>query len=109
MVGSANRARRPARVAIDAVALASADAADAAGAPIEAALSRTIAGRALAATGEKDRAVAQLQHAAAALGACGAWRYRQGADENCESSAITSTGAPGQAPPAGGKRHRRRS
>jgi len=61
-------------------ALASADAADAAGAPIEAALSRTIAGRALAETGEKERAVAELQRAAAALDACGAWRYRQGAE-----------------------------
>ena len=61
-------------------ALASADAADAAGAPIEAALSRTIAGRALAQTGEKDRAVAELQCAAAALDACGAWRYRQSAE-----------------------------
>jgi DNA-binding NarL/FixJ family response regulator/tetratricopeptide (TPR) repeat protein len=61
-------------------ALASADAADAAGAPIEAALSRTIAGRALAGTGEKDRAVAELQHAAAALDACGACRYRQSAE-----------------------------
>jgi DNA-binding CsgD family transcriptional regulator len=61
-------------------ALASADAADAAGAPIEAALSRTIAGRALAETGEKDRAVAELQRAAAALDACGAWRYRQSAE-----------------------------
>jgi len=62
-------------------ALASADAADAAGAPIEAALSRTIAGRALAETGEKDRAVAELQRAAAALDACGAWRYRQSAEQ----------------------------
>jgi len=61
-------------------ALASAAAADAAGAPIEAALSRTIAGRALAETGERDRAVAELQRAAAALGACGAWRYRQSAE-----------------------------
>jgi ATP/maltotriose-dependent transcriptional regulator MalT len=61
-------------------ALASADAADAAGAPIEAALSRTIAGRALAETGEKDHAVAELQRAAAALDACGAWRYRQSAE-----------------------------
>jgi ATP/maltotriose-dependent transcriptional regulator MalT len=57
-------------------ALASAVAAEAAGAPIEAALSRTIAGRALAETGDKDRAVAELQHAAAALDACGARRYR---------------------------------
>jgi DNA-binding NarL/FixJ family response regulator len=61
-------------------ALASADAADAVGAPIEAALSRTIAGRALAETGERDRAVAEFQRAAAALDACGAWRYRQSAE-----------------------------
>jgi ATP/maltotriose-dependent transcriptional regulator MalT len=61
-------------------ALASAGAADAVGAPIEAALSRTMAGRALAETGEKDRAVAELQRAAAALDACGAWRYRQSAE-----------------------------
>jgi ATP/maltotriose-dependent transcriptional regulator MalT len=61
-------------------ALASADAADTAGAPIEAALSRTLAGRALAEAGEKDRAVAELQRAAAALDACGAWRYRQSAE-----------------------------
>ncbi len=61
-------------------ALASADAAEAAGAPIEAALSRTIAGRALAETGEKDRAVAELQCAAAVLDACGARRYRQSAE-----------------------------
>jgi ATP/maltotriose-dependent transcriptional regulator MalT len=61
-------------------ALASASAADAVGAPIEAALSRTIAGRALAESGERNRAVAELQHAAAALDACGAWRYRQSAE-----------------------------
>jgi len=58
-------------------ALASAETAAAVGAPIEAALSRTIAGRALAESGEKDRALAELQRAAAALDACGAWRYRQ--------------------------------
>jgi ATP/maltotriose-dependent transcriptional regulator MalT len=61
-------------------ALASADAADAAGAPIEAALSRTIAGRAFAETGEKDRAVAELQRAAAQLDACGARHYRDQAE-----------------------------
>jgi ATP/maltotriose-dependent transcriptional regulator MalT len=61
-------------------ALASAAAADAAGAPIEAALSRAIAGRALAETGDKDRAVAELQRAASALDACGAQRYRQSAE-----------------------------
>jgi len=61
-------------------ALAAAHTAEAAGAPIEAALSRTIAGRALAETGDKDHAVAELQRAAAALEACGACRYRQGAE-----------------------------
>jgi hypothetical protein len=42
-------------------ALASAEAAHQAGAPIESALSRTLAARALALAGELDRAVAQLQ------------------------------------------------
>ena len=46
------------------------------GAPIEAALSRTLAGRALAQAGQSDRAVAELQRAAAAFDACGALRYR---------------------------------
>lgn len=49
-------------------------------APIEAALSRTLAGRALAQTGEHDRAVAELQSAAAALEACGALRWRAEAE-----------------------------
>ncbi len=53
-------------------ALAAVAGADEVGAPIEAALSRTLAGRALALTGERDRAVTELQHAAAALEACGA-------------------------------------
>ncbi len=48
-------------------ALASAAAADEAGAPVEAALSRTLAGRALAEAGERDRAAAELQRAAAAF------------------------------------------
>ena len=61
-------------------ALASADAADAAGAPIEAALSRVIAGRALAQDGQSDRAVAELQRAATAFEACGALRYRDSAE-----------------------------
>jgi ATP/maltotriose-dependent transcriptional regulator MalT len=61
-------------------ALASADAAGAVGAPIEAALSRTVAGRALAETGYRESAVAELQRAAAALEACGAHRYRQSAE-----------------------------
>ena len=54
--------------------------ADEVGAPIEAALSRTLAGRALAQTGEADRAVSELQHAAAALEACGALRWRDEAE-----------------------------
>jgi DNA-binding NarL/FixJ family response regulator len=50
------------------------------GAPIEAALSRTLAGRALAQASEADRAVSELQHAAAALEACGALRWRAEAE-----------------------------
>ena len=61
-------------------ALASADAAQEVGAPIEAALSRTLAGRALAQAGQNDRAVAELQRAAAAFDACGALRYRESAE-----------------------------
>jgi ATP/maltotriose-dependent transcriptional regulator MalT len=61
-------------------ALASADAAQEVGAPIEGAHSRTLAGRALAEAGESDRAVAELQRAAAAFDACGALRYRDGAE-----------------------------
>jgi DNA-binding NarL/FixJ family response regulator len=61
-------------------ALLAAAGADEVGAPIEAALSRTLAGRALALTGERDRAVTELQHAAAALEACGALRWRDEAE-----------------------------
>jgi DNA-binding NarL/FixJ family response regulator len=61
-------------------ALASADAVQEVGAPIESALSRTLAGRALAQAGQSDRAVAELQRAAAAFDACGALRYRDGAE-----------------------------
>jgi DNA-binding CsgD family transcriptional regulator len=61
-------------------ALGSAAAAEEAGAPIESALSRTLAGRALAQAGERDRAIAELQRAAAALDACGALRYRDEAE-----------------------------
>jgi hypothetical protein len=48
--------------------------------PVEAALARTIAGKALAQTGERDRAVQQLQQAAAELHRCGAVRYRDAAE-----------------------------
>jgi DNA-binding NarL/FixJ family response regulator len=61
-------------------ALASAAAADEAGAPVEAALSRTLAGRALAQTDERDRAATELQHAARAFERCGALRYRNEAE-----------------------------
>ena len=61
-------------------ALASAEAAHAVGAPVEEALSRTLAGRALAQAGRTDRAIAELRRAAAAFEACGALRYRQGAE-----------------------------
>jgi DNA-binding NarL/FixJ family response regulator len=71
-------AGNPARAAE--LALGSAASATEAGAPIEAALSRTLAGRALAQVGERDRAVAELQHAAAELETCGAVRYRDAAE-----------------------------
>jgi ATP/maltotriose-dependent transcriptional regulator MalT len=61
-------------------ALASATAADAVGAPIEAALSRTLAGRALASAGQAERAVAELQNAAATFDRCGAYFYRADAE-----------------------------
>ena len=61
-------------------ALASAALADAVGAPIEAGLARTTAGRALAHLGEHDRAVALLEQAATELGSCGAVRYRDAAE-----------------------------
>jgi DNA-binding NarL/FixJ family response regulator len=55
-------------------------AADAAGAPIEAALSRTLLGRALALAGQPERAVDELRRAAASLDACGAAHYRERAE-----------------------------
>jgi DNA-binding NarL/FixJ family response regulator len=62
------------------LALRSAAAAEDAGAPIEAALSRTLAGRALAQAEQEDAAAVELQHAAAGLDACGAVRYRNEAE-----------------------------
>jgi DNA-binding NarL/FixJ family response regulator len=61
-------------------ALASADAAEEVGAPIESALSRMLVGRALGHAGQRERAVAELQRAAAAFDACGALRYRDSAE-----------------------------
>lgn len=57
-------------------ALASAGAAEQAGAQVEAARSRTLAGRALAAAGDRDPAIAELEQAHELLSRCGAWRYR---------------------------------
>jgi ATP/maltotriose-dependent transcriptional regulator MalT len=62
------------------LALASADAAHSAGAPIEEALSRLLAGRGLAQAGRSDEAVVELGHAAAGFDACGALRYRAAAE-----------------------------
>ena len=56
-------------------ALASAEAAEEAGALLEAARSRILAGRALAAADERSRAIAELQSAHEQLLACGALRY----------------------------------
>jgi DNA-binding CsgD family transcriptional regulator len=46
----------------------------------ESALSRTLAGQALARAGQSDRAVSELQRATATFDACGALRYRDGAE-----------------------------
>ena len=61
-------------------ALMSATSADEVGAPIEAALSRTLAGRALAQAGRRDCATAELKRAVAELDRCGALRYRNEAE-----------------------------
>jgi DNA-binding NarL/FixJ family response regulator len=50
------------------------------GAPVEAALSRTLAGQALARAGDVDRAVEELERAAAVLDECGARRHRDAAE-----------------------------
>jgi ATP/maltotriose-dependent transcriptional regulator MalT len=61
--------------ALDSAALAAE-----AGAPVEAAISRTLAGHALAAAGRRDEALELLKRAAAELEACGALRYRDEAE-----------------------------
>jgi len=80
--------RAAAAVALDAgdaeraaeLALGSARIADDAGGPIEAALSRILAGRALARAGDRERASKELQRAATATDAVGAVRYRDEAE-----------------------------
>ena len=62
------------------LALASAEAGDGAGVVVEAALSRTLAGRALAEAGDQNRAVAELEKAANAFESCGSARYRAEAE-----------------------------
>jgi ATP/maltotriose-dependent transcriptional regulator MalT len=61
-------------------ALAAAAVADEVGAPIEAALSRTLAGQALGQAGQGERAAEELRRAAAELDAYGALRYRDHAE-----------------------------
>jgi ATP/maltotriose-dependent transcriptional regulator MalT len=61
-------------------ALTAATAADELGAPIDAALARILAGRALARAGDQDSAVVELRRAAAALDGYGALRYRDEAE-----------------------------
>jgi ATP/maltotriose-dependent transcriptional regulator MalT len=63
-------------------ALASAAVADEVGAPVEAALSHALAGRALAQAGEGARAIEELERAASAFDACGAMRYRDEAERD---------------------------
>ena len=62
------------------LALGSAEAAQSVGVIVEAALSRTLAGRALAAAGQTEEATTELQRAADALDGCGAIRYRDAAE-----------------------------
>jgi ATP/maltotriose-dependent transcriptional regulator MalT len=81
-------ARASAAVALDAGdpqfaaenALDSAVAAEEVGAPVEAAVSRTLAGRALAQAGKAELATGELRRAADELDACGAIRYRAAAE-----------------------------
>ena len=49
--------------------------------PVEAALSRMLAGRALSQQGQREHALTELRQAAAALNACGARRYCAAADQ----------------------------
>ena len=82
-------------------ALHAADLADAVGLPVEAALARTIAGRALAELGDKDRAVAASSSwRPPTLDRCGAVRYRDAA----QRAAAPARPAHPSAHPAGRRR-----
>ena len=78
-------------------ALASAAAADAAGAPVEAALSRTLAGCALGRAGDRDRAATELQRAARDSSAAEHSATGTRRNASSESLATTSTGRRGVA------------
>jgi DNA-binding NarL/FixJ family response regulator len=62
------------------LALGSAKRAEDVAAPLEAAAARTLAGRALAAAGDSDRAATELEQAARRFDACGAERHRDEAE-----------------------------
>jgi DNA-binding NarL/FixJ family response regulator len=62
-------------------AFAAVGAAETIDARVDAAVARTLAGRALAASGDRGRAVSELQRAAESLDACGAVRYRSQAEQ----------------------------
>jgi DNA-binding NarL/FixJ family response regulator len=61
-------------------AFAAVTAAERIDARVDAAVARTLAGRALAQAGDRGRAIAELEHAAQQLDACGALRYRNQAE-----------------------------
>jgi DNA-binding NarL/FixJ family response regulator len=84
-------------------ALASAATADEVGAPVEAALSRTVAGHALAEAGEAERAAVELEHAAREFEARGALRYRDEAERELRKLGyhIHRRSRPGQADAVG--------
>jgi ATP/maltotriose-dependent transcriptional regulator MalT len=84
-------------------ALASMLAAQDVGAPVEAAVSQMLAGRALALADQRDRAVSELRHAAAELHACGALRYRAAAERELRRLGhhVHRRSRPGQAGGAG--------
>ena len=84
-------------------ALTSASLADEVGTPVWAAVARTLAGRALAQLGERERAVAELETAAAELQRCGAVRYRNAAEQELRHLGhhIHRRSRPGKADSAG--------
>jgi DNA-binding CsgD family transcriptional regulator len=91
----------PARAAE--LALRSADTLEALDAPIESAVSRTLAGRALAQSAERESAVRQLERAAAVLDAVGAIRLRGACERELRKLGrhIHRRTRPGQADEAG--------